>query len=102
MSHAILIVLRVYRWVLSPLKSVLFGPGACCRHVPSCSAYAEEAVSRHGAVRGLLLAGRRVARCHPWGTSGYDPVPADWRGAFHPRVQVTDGPHHDRSARATS
>jgi len=46
-----------------------------CRHWPSCSDYAEEAVRRHGLARGLCLTGLRIARCRPWGTSGYDPVP---------------------------
>ena len=46
-----------------------------CRHVPGCSTYAIEALESHGAVRGSWLAARRVCRCHPWGTSGYDPVP---------------------------
>lgn len=47
-----------------------------CRHVPGCSTYAFEAIEAHGAVRGVWLATWRVCRCHPWGTSGYDPVPA--------------------------
>lgn len=46
-----------------------------CRHVPSCSTYAIEAVETHGPARGVWLGLRRLARCHPWGTSGYDPVP---------------------------
>lgn len=46
-----------------------------CRHVPSCSTYAIEAIEAHGPVRGLWLGVRRVARCNPWGTSGFDPVP---------------------------
>jgi len=46
-----------------------------CRHVPSCSTYAVEAIQLHGALRGSWLAVRRLSRCHPWGTQGYDPVP---------------------------
>jgi putative membrane protein insertion efficiency factor len=46
-----------------------------CRFVPTCSEYAREAVEVHGAARGSLLAARRVCRCHPFGRSGYDPVP---------------------------
>jgi uncharacterized protein len=46
-----------------------------CRFVPTCSAYGIEAVELHGAGRGVLLAARRLLRCHPWGRYGYDPVP---------------------------
>ena len=46
-----------------------------CRHQPSCSHYASDAIKNHGALRGLRLTGKRLLRCHPWGTSGWDPVP---------------------------
>ncbi|MDF1586728.1 membrane protein insertion efficiency factor YidD [Rhodospirillales bacterium YIM 152171] len=49
--------------------------GPACRYVPSCSEYALEALAEHGALRGSWLALRRLARCHPWGGSGLDPVP---------------------------
>lgn len=68
-------LVRVYRYAISPLI------GANCRYEPSCSAYAEEALVRYGAFRGGWLACRRLARCHPWGGSGYDPVPADGNDA---------------------
>jgi len=61
--------IRLYRLTLSPW----IGQG--CRFTPTCSAFAEEAIERHGAVRGSGLAIRRLASCHPWGGSGYDPVP---------------------------
>lgn len=51
------------------------GRASPCRHVPSCSTYAIEAVETHGSVRGIWLGLKRIARCNPWGTSGYDPVP---------------------------
>lgn len=48
---------------------------AACRYTPTCSQYAIEAINKHGAIKGLWLAIKRIGRCHPWGGSGYDPVP---------------------------
>lgn len=64
-----LVLVRAYRAVVSPVL-----PPAC-RFVPSCSAYAEEAIVAHGLARGLGLAARRLARCHPLGGQGLDLVP---------------------------
>jgi putative membrane protein insertion efficiency factor len=61
--------IHLYRLAISPLF-----PNAC-RYRPTCSAYALEALQRHGPLKGLWLAVRRVLRCHPWGGHGYDPVP---------------------------
>lgn len=62
-------LIRLYQLAISPL----LGPN--CRYAPSCSEYAREAIARFGPLRGGWLALRRLGRCHPWGGSGYDPVP---------------------------
>ena len=64
-----LVIVRAYQLLLSPFA------GGACRFTPSCSAYALEAIETHGLVRGLWLAIRRVARCHPFAQPGIDPVP---------------------------
>ncbi len=69
MKYLLIGLLRVYRAVISPLY------GDVCRYYPSCSAYALEAVTVHGAVKGTWLAARRLGSCHPWAAGGYDPVP---------------------------
>jgi uncharacterized protein len=68
-ARALIIVIRGYQLAISPLL-----PPAC-RFTPTCSAYAREAIERYGALRGSALAVRRLARCRPWGGSGFDPVP---------------------------
>jgi uncharacterized protein len=67
-ARALQLVIRAYQVLLSPVS------GGACRFTPSCSAYALEALERHGAWKGGLMALRRVARCHPWGPAGFDPV----------------------------
>lgn len=62
-------MVRTYRVVLSPLL------GPSCRYSPSCSHYACEAIERYGVAHGAWLTARRLLRCHPWGNSGWDPVP---------------------------
>jgi putative membrane protein insertion efficiency factor len=62
-------LVRLYRVAISPWL------GANCRFDPTCSSYAIEALQRHGILKGSWLAMRRIGRCHPWGGSGYDPVP---------------------------
>ena len=62
-------LIRLYQLTLSPWL------GRQCRYEPTCSHYAAEAVTRYGARRGVWLAAKRIGRCHPWGRSGYDPVP---------------------------
>lgn len=66
-----------YRYAISPLL------GPRCRHLPSCSEYALEAIDKNGAWKGLWLTLARLSRCHPWGTSGLDPAP-DLTGEHHP------------------
>ena len=69
LAHLVALPVRAYRLVFSPWV------GANCRFQPSCSAYALEALDRHGGIRGGWLALRRIARCHPLGGSGIDNVP---------------------------
>lgn len=68
MKGLVLLLLRGYKWLVSPLL------GPACRYVPSCSEYAMEAVERHGALKGSAKAAWRLLRCHPFAKGGYDPV----------------------------
>jgi putative membrane protein insertion efficiency factor len=69
MSRLFIFLIRCYQVAISPWLAPR------CRFVPTCSGYAIEAVMKHGACKGGWLAVRRISRCHPWGGSGYDPVP---------------------------
>ena len=69
MRSLLLLMLRFYKLAISPFL------GQNCRFYPTCSSYAELAIRRHGAVRGCILTGRRLCKCHPWHPGGMDPVP---------------------------
>jgi len=69
LAHIIALPVRAYRLLGSPWV------GHNCRFQPTCSAYALEALEKHGGIRGSILTVRRIGRCHPWGSDGYDPVP---------------------------
>jgi putative membrane protein insertion efficiency factor len=68
-QNALLLLIRFYRKAISPHFP------SSCRYYPTCSAYAYEAVEKYGVIRGLILAARRILRCHPFHPGGYDPVP---------------------------
>ncbi|MBE6321561.1 MAG: membrane protein insertion efficiency factor YidD [Paludibacteraceae bacterium] len=65
----LILPIKFYRHFISPLLP------PSCRYTPTCSQYALEAIQKHGPLKGLYLAVRRILRCNPWGGSGYDPVP---------------------------
>jgi putative membrane protein insertion efficiency factor len=69
MKSLLLLLLRAYKLGISPFL------GQNCRFYPSCSDYAAEAVREHGAAKGVILASRRLCKCHPWNPGGFDPVP---------------------------
>ncbi|TGN39476.1 membrane protein insertion efficiency factor YidD [Marinobacter confluentis] len=69
MRKLLLLPIRFYQYAISPMMA------SHCRHYPTCSQYAVEAISHHGARKGLFLTIKRLLRCHPWAEGGYDPVP---------------------------
>ncbi|SFT86419.1 membrane protein insertion efficiency factor YidD [Arthrobacter sp. ov118] len=87
--NILILLLMAYRKVISPLY------GQVCRFFPSCSAYALEAITVHGAVKGSGLAVRRLLRCHPWNAGGVDHVPAghrEWPADRTPTIVVLNNP----------
>ncbi len=83
--------LRALVWLYQKLISPLTRPS--CRYAPTCSDYALGAIERFGAIKGAWLAARRIARCHPWGGHGFDPVPDAHRDCHH-----SQGADHARLA----
>ncbi len=69
-SYPLILLINIYRYTLSPLF------GNQCRYYPTCSHYAENALKEYGAWRGIIMAVKRISRCHPWHEGGYDPVPS--------------------------
>lgn len=69
LSPPLILLVRFYQKFISPYKP------SCCRFTPTCSQYALEALRKYGPLKGSWLAFKRIIRCHPWGGSGYDPVP---------------------------
>jgi putative membrane protein insertion efficiency factor len=87
--NAVVLLLKAYRAVVSPLY------GDVCRYFPSCSAYALEAVTVHGVVKGCSMAAYRVLRCNPWSHGGIDHVPAGrriWPEGHTPKIMVMNHP----------
>ena len=69
LSLPFLALIKIYQWIISPW----FGP--TCRYTPTCSHYSAEAFKKYGVFKGFWLSLKRILRCHPWGGSGFDPVP---------------------------
>ena len=90
-QNLLIALLKLYRTIVSPLY------GDVCRYFPSCSAYALEAVTVHGAVRGLGLSVMRLLRCHPWAAGGIDRIPGGGREfptlATTPRIVLLNHPN---------
>ena len=68
-SFPFILLIKLYQWIISPW----IGPS--CRFTPTCSHYGIEALKKYGPVKGLWLTVKRISKCHPWGDSGFDPVP---------------------------
>ncbi len=68
-SAPFVLLIKLYQWIISPLL------GPKCRFSPSCSTYGIEALKKYGPIKGIWLTIKRLSKCHPWGKSGYDPVP---------------------------
>ena len=70
-TYLVISLIKLYKFLLSPLL------GMNCRFQPTCSNYCEQAIERYGLIKGLILFMKRISKCHPWGDSGFDPVPGE-------------------------
>lgn len=84
MRQILLLPIRFYQYAISPMMA------SHCRHHPTCSQYAIEAIQHHGALKGSYLAGARLLRCHPWAEGGYDPVPGTESSEQTSQKQASD------------
>ena len=94
LTALIRLLIRFYQRVLNPMLKAVTGPFSGCRYSPTCSHYFLEAVETHGPLRGVWLGICRIFRCHPWGGSGYDPVPPARTSKDHDRGCSCDSGHH--------
>jgi uncharacterized protein len=69
LSYPFILLIKIYQYIISPVL------GPKCRFTPTCSHYALEAFKKYGVFKGMWLTVKRISKCHPWGGSGYDPVP---------------------------
>ncbi|MCZ6898925.1 MAG: membrane protein insertion efficiency factor YidD [Bacteroidetes bacterium] len=69
MRKIFIIPIQLYQWIISPLIP------SSCRFTPTCSSYAKQAILKYGILKGFWLGFKRISKCHPWGSSGYDPIP---------------------------
>lgn len=68
-KRLVILPIKIYQWCISPML------GQNCRHTPTCSQYTVEAIEEWGVFKGIWLGTKRLSKCHPWGTQGYDPIP---------------------------
>ena len=95
MRKLLLLPIRFYQYAISPMMA------SHCRHYPTCSQYAVEAITRHGALKGLFLAIRRLLRCHPWAQGGYDPVPGTVLSGSNDAGTPCEHPDHSHTTTQT-
>ena len=95
-ASAMMLLIRGYQLTLSAFF------GRTCRHLPTCSSYTMEAIGRHGAWAGFWLGLFRIARCNPWGSSGFDPVPGSDRGTSNDAAAPLAGLPDDTAGRAAN